>query len=77
MLNTGTLLPIAHSPPAGPVDIPGILDQLEVVQLLRARPVQPAYSFKHSLVQQAAYESMLLEDRRPHRRSAIDRASVR
>ena len=45
--------------------LPRILDQLETAQLLRLRPEPEAtYSFKHNLLQQAAYESLLVQDRR-------------
>ncbi len=55
------------------MDLPHILQQLETVQLVRARPEsEAAFSFKHSLVQQAAYESMLMEDRRALHRSIGD-----
>ena len=42
-----------------------ILGHLEQGHLLRAKPEPEAtYAFKHQLVQQAAYESMLVLDRR-------------
>ena len=42
-----------------------VLDHLEQGHLLRAQlEPEPTYSFKHQLVQQAAYESLLVHDRR-------------
>jgi len=41
------------------------LARLEERQLVRALPeAEPAYAFKHSLVQQTAYESLLVQERR-------------
>src|SRR3970040_1405332 len=48
-----------------------VLDHLEQGHLLRAQlEPEPTYSFKHQLVQQAAYESLLVHDRRTLHRAA-------
>ncbi len=45
--------------------LPRNLDRLEAGQLVRALvEVEPTYTFKHNLVQQVAYESLLASDRR-------------
>jgi tetratricopeptide (TPR) repeat protein len=45
--------------------LPGTLERLEARQLIRALvEVEPAFTFKHNLVQQTAYESLLAADRR-------------
>ena len=50
--------------PAG-AHLPRNLDRLEAGQLVRALvEVEPTYTFKHNLVQQVAYESLLASDRR-------------
>lgn len=52
------------SAPAGAY-LPRNLDRLEAGQLVRALvEVEPTYTFKHNLVQQVAYESLLASDRR-------------
>ena len=48
-----------------PVNLPRDLDQLEAGQLIRGLlETEPTYNFKHNLVQQVAYQSMLAPDRR-------------
>lgn len=48
-----------------PVNLPRDLDQLEAGQLIRGLlETEPTYTFKHNLVQQVAYQSMLAPDRR-------------
>jgi tetratricopeptide (TPR) repeat protein len=46
-------------------DLHGSLSLLETSRLIRGLPdVEAAFAFKHSMVQQVAYESMLVQDRR-------------
>ena len=55
------------TPVFAPADarLPLDLDRLEAGQLVRALiEVEPTYTFKHNLVQQVAYESLLASDRR-------------
>jgi tetratricopeptide (TPR) repeat protein len=48
-----------------PVNLPRDLDRLETSQLIRGLfETEPIYTFKHNLVQQVAYQSMLAPDRR-------------
>ena len=47
------------------MNLANVLDHLEQGQLLRTQlELEPTFAFKHQLVQQAAYESMLVHDRR-------------